>query len=123
MSGPEPRWAISPRPRSGSWAERARPVVPGGAGSGVPAQHAAAGAARCCAYAARPPPPRRPQRLAFLFPAAFGFSAALGGGPLDRVEDRLRITGDRLAQRGLGLVFIRGPAGLGRVVHRLRDVL
>src|ERR1700730_2732033 len=129
MSGPEPRWAISPRPRSVPWAERARPVVPGGAGSGVRGQPAAAGAARRRAYAARPPPPRRPQPLAFLFsavlgfPAVFGFSAALGGGLLDRVEDRPRIAGDRLTQGGLDLVLHRGPAGLGRVVHRLRDVL
>src|ERR1019366_1517816 len=51
------------------------------------------------------------------------FSAAAGGGLLDRVEDRLRITGDRLAQRCLDLVLHRGPVGLGRVVHRIRDVL
>src|SRR5216683_2630823 len=43
--------------------------------------------------------------------------SAAGGGLLDRVEYRLRTTGDRLAQRFLDLILHRGPAGLGRVVH------
>src|ERR1035438_1688710 len=85
------------------WPARARPADPGDGGASLPCRPS--GVSSTAATSGTP------------------FSAAAGGGLLDRVEDRLRIAGDRLAQRCLDLVLHRGPVGLGWVVHRIRDVL